>query len=106
MLDKKAVREIASQYTDLLCKTYAPKSIILFGSYINGNPHKYSDIDIAVVFDGIEGSRYEIWANLFLLRESISFDIEPHLMDENNDRSGFLDHIRKTGEVIYGAKNS
>lgn len=101
MLDKKEAREIALQYTNLLCKTYEPKSIILFGSYINGNPHEYSDIDIAVVFDNIEGLHYEIWTNLFALSESISFDIEPHLMDESDDRSGFLDHIRRTGEIIY-----
>jgi len=37
------------------------------------------------------------------LRRHVSIDIEPHLMDESCDRSGFLKLVKKTGEVIYEA---
>jgi predicted nucleotidyltransferase len=68
---------------------------------VSGNSHEYSDIDVAVVFDGFEGNWLETSSFLFGLAWDVNIDIEPHLMDSTNDRSGFLDHIRKTGEVIY-----
>jgi hypothetical protein len=35
------------------------------------------------------------------LREDINLDIEPVLIDSEEDPSGFLEEIRRTGEVIY-----
>ena len=103
MLDKTEVREIAQIYTNRVREMYAPKQVILFGSYVNGNPHEYSDIDIAVVFEETGDEFLDIWTQLIKLCRGISFDIEPHMLDETCNRSGFLDHIRKTGEVIYSA---
>ena len=103
MLDKTAVREIALKYTDKVTQTYQPSQVILFGSYINGTPHEYSDIDIAVVFNGYKGNWLETWTELFHLRENLSFAIEPHMMDETSDRSGFLEYVKKTGEILYEA---
>ena len=101
MLDKAEVREIAIKYTDKVRQAYKPKQVIIFGSYVNGSPHADSDIDIAVVFDNVEGDWLETWGRLIGLREGISYDIETHMLDETCNKSGFLDHIRKTGEVIY-----
>ena len=101
MLDKREVREIAAKYTDKVRQIYNPKQIIIFGSYVNGSPNADSDIDIAVVFDSVEGDWLETWARLIGLREGISYDIETHMLDETCNRSGFLDHIRATGEIIY-----
>jgi len=101
MLDKAKAREIATAYTTKVRETHSPKQVILFGSYVNGDPHEHSDIDIAVIFDNVEGNWLEAWGRLIGLREGISYDIEPHMLDETCNRSGFLDHIRKTGEVIY-----
>ena len=103
MLDKREVREIALKYTDKVRQFYKPKQVIIFGSYVSGTPHADSDIDIAVVFDSIEGDWLEEWGRLIGLREGISYDIEAHMLDETCNRSGFLEHIRKTGEVIYQA---
>ena len=101
MLDKKEAREIAVKYMDKVRQVYKPKQVIIFGSFVNGNPHEDSDIDIAVVFDKVEGDWLETWGRLIGLREGISFDIEAHMLDETCNRSGFLNHIRKTGEIIY-----
>jgi predicted nucleotidyltransferase len=101
MLDKAEVREIAVKYTNKVRQFYSPKQIILFGSYINGNPHADSDIDIAIVFESVKGDWLETWGKLIGLREGISFDIETHMLDESCNKSGFLDHIRETGEVVY-----
>ena len=103
MLDKNEVRKIAAQYAEEVKKFISPTSVILFGSYVNGNPHEWSDIDIAVVMDGFEGDWHETASRLCGLCLNISIDIEPHLMDEQHDRSGFLEHVMKTGEIIYAA---
>jgi hypothetical protein len=62
-------------------------------------------MDIAVVFNGYKVNWLETWGELFTLRRGIDDDImggiEPHMMDETGDRSGFLEYIMKTGEVIY-----
>ena len=101
MLDKGAVREIARKYTKRVREEYNPKQVILFGSYVNGTPHENSDIDIAIIFDETGDEFLDTWTHLIKLRRDISFDIEPHILDETCNRSGFLDHIRKTGEIIY-----
>ena len=101
MLDKNEIRRIANDYVEEVLKTFKPKSIILFGSYINGTPNEDSDIDIAVVFDSFDGDWLETAAFLCSLKRRVSIHIEPHMMDETSDHVGFLSHIKKTGEVIY-----
>ena len=103
MLDKAKARQIAEEYANRVTQVYQPKSVILFGSYVNGTPHEYSDIDIAVVFDNFEGDCLAAWANLVGIACDVDVmaGIEPHMLDETCNRSGFLDHIRETGEVIY-----
>ena len=103
MLDKKRVREIAQNYSEEVKKVLNPISVILFGSYVNGTPHEWSDIDIAVLVNDVEG---EDWYNARILlqriRRNLDFiDIEPHLLDNNYDPSGFVAHVIKTGEVVY-----
>jgi len=103
MLDKTTVRQIAASYTDRVRSVYSPKQIILFGSYIHGNAHEDSDIDIAVIFDEAPGVFPETWSHLLKLRRGLSYNIEAHLLDETMTRCGFLNHIRNTGEVLYQA---
>jgi len=103
VLDKEQVRKIARSYADKVRRFYNPRQVIIFGSYIDGSAHEDSDIDIAVVFDGIEGNFLEMWGSLVGLREGISYDIEAHLLDQTMDNCGFLRHIQKTGEVLYQA---
>jgi len=101
MLDKNKAREIATSYAHVVRESYNPKQIILFGSYVNGIPHENSDIDIAVIFDHVEGDYLEQWGKLIRLCRGISYDIETHMLDETGDKGGFLDYIRNTGEVIF-----
>ena len=39
MLDRERVRTIAQRYSNEVRKVLNPTSIILFGSYVNGNPN-------------------------------------------------------------------
>lgn len=103
MLDKKTVKQIADAYVAEVKKVYDPTKVVLFGSYVNGNPHKYSDIDIAVIFNDFKGDWFDTVVELGTLTWKVSLDIEPHLMDEQDDPSGFLAHVLKTGEIIYQA---
>jgi predicted nucleotidyltransferase len=103
MLDKSAVREIALKYAAEVTKVLQPSAVILFGSYVNGVPNEDSDIDIAVIVHDFRGNWLETAAMLCGLSWEISFDIEPHLLDETRDRSGFVAHVLNTGEVIYKA---
>ena len=107
MLDSASVRQIARAYAHAVGEAMHPKAVILFGSHARGNPHENSDIDIAVVFNGFKGDWFDASVLLQRLRRGVDDGsgggIEPHLLDESDDRSGFLSHIRKTGEILYGS---
>ena len=103
MLDKTEVRNIAERYVEEVKKVLNPISIVLFGSYVNGNPHEWSDIDIAVIMHDYQGDWLNTYSMLFTLKRQVNLDIEPHLLDETYDRSGFVEHVIKTGELIYKA---
>jgi predicted nucleotidyltransferase len=103
MLDKSTVREIALRYAAEVTKVLEPSAIVLFGSYVDGVPHEDSDIDIAVIVDGFCGDWLETASLLCGLSWEVGIGIEPHLLDATRDRSGFVAHVIKTGEVIYRA---
>jgi len=103
MLDKGTVINAVERYVEAVKKEFSPAAIVLFGSYVNGNPNDDSDIDVGIVFNGFAGDWLETSAKLGCLRHNISFDIEPHLLDSANDQSGFVQHVFKTGQIIYQA---
>jgi len=85
-----------------VAKEFDPKQILLFGSYLDGTPHEYSDIDIAVIFDNFSGDWMSGEVRLQkICREIDNFDIEPHLMEIEHDPSGFVHHVQKIGKVLY-----
>jgi predicted nucleotidyltransferase len=103
MLDKATVRELAEKYAEEVKQVLSPSLIMLFGSYVNGNPHEWSDIDIAVIMHDYQGDWLKTHSMLYSLTRRVSIDIEPHLLDETCDKSGFIEHVIKTGELIYKA---
>ena len=103
MLDTGTVVNTVERFAEAVKKEFSPAAIILFGSYVNGDPHEESDIDVGVIFDGFNGDWRQTAARLWRLRRGISLDIEPHLLDSANDKSGFVKHVYMTGQVIYQA---
>ena len=103
MLDKGSVIDTVERYAQAVIKEFSPSSIVLYGSYVNGTPHADSDIDVAVIFDGFSGDWLKTSARLWGLTREVSFDIEPILLDSTEDRSGFVKHVYKTGQIIYQA---
>ena len=101
-MDKKQALEIAEKYADIVAKEFDPKQILLFGSHLDGTPHEYSDIDIAVIFDEYKNDWWDGAARLQAIRREIDdTDIEPHLMELEHDPSGFVHHVQKIGKVLY-----
>jgi len=103
MLDKESIINTAERYAEVVAKEFSPSAVVLFGSHVNGVPNEDSDIDVGVVFNGFVGDWLETSARLWSLRHDISIDIEPHLLDSANDKSGFVKYIFRTGRIIYQA---
>lgn len=93
----------AKKYSNLVVDFLHPKMIVLFGSYAKGSAHDDSDIDIAVICDFVGEDFLEKSHQLYKLRRGIDSRIEPVLLEQQNDRSGFCEEILKTGEIIYSA---
>jgi len=85
--------------------------IILFGSYAKGNPHEYSDIDLAVVSKEVNPNKPR-WENIKLIEEKANLSFDPDLQlvpfttekfqnDKDSPIRSFIREIKKTGKVIY-----
>jgi predicted nucleotidyltransferase len=102
-MDKTTAIRQVKQYADVVRQNFNVKKVILYGSYSRSSARKDSDIDVAVVLSSIDEDFLMAEAKLFRLRREIDTRIEPVLLEESNDKSGFLEEILKTGEVIYNA---
>ena len=101
---------ILSEITDVL-KQYGIEKIILFGSYANGTPNKYSDIDLMVIKNIPENETRDfriklkkaLWIKLGKL--SYSFDIlvdnEQRIQKRIEMGDLFYKEIYSKGKTIY-----
>jgi len=102
-MDKETAIARVKQYAAVVRRNFPVKKVILYGSHARGKAGGDSDIDVAVVVRKVEGDLLISERKLFKLRRDIEPMIEPVLLEEDNDPSGFLAEIMKTGEVIYSA---
>ncbi len=101
-LSEDQVVEIVKGFITGLRREIPIKEIILFGSYAQGNPKEYSDIDLAVISDwfkdkpNIENMQYlsRIAAAYNSLIEALPFTEEEY---RNLDKRSFLASIVKSG---------
>ena len=100
-MDKRAIIKIAKEYAKLVIKNIKPIEIILYGSYAKGTAREDSDIDIAIIVTKVINDFLDEATMLYKLREDIDDRIEPKLIVESHDYSGFLEDVRKTGYRIY-----
>jgi predicted nucleotidyltransferase len=90
------------------CYAIAAKDVVkfdkavLFGSYANGSPKEYSDIDIGLFMDRLDDNvdYLKLMSSLYHVAVEIDVLIEPHLFIRGEDRSGFGEEVEKTGVVI------
>jgi predicted nucleotidyltransferase len=97
----QVIIEKVKQYADIVKQTMTVKKIILYGSFARGNEHEHSDIDVAVIVDKIEGNYLELSTRLFELVNGVDIRIEPVLLSEDSDNSGFIESILKYGREIH-----
>lgn len=102
-MDKGTVIEHVKEYAEIVRLNLPVKMVVLYGSYAKGEARKYSDIDVAVIVDKIEGDYLKISTQLYRLCRDIDIMIEPILLVDGYDPSGFLEDVLKTGEIIYKA---
>ncbi|MCF7792386.1 MAG: nucleotidyltransferase domain-containing protein [Candidatus Cloacimonetes bacterium] len=102
-MDQTEIIAIAKRFVELVKKDFPMKNAYLFGSYANGEASEERDIDIAIVLDKITGNYLDQNTALFKLRRNVDLRIEPILLEDGNDLSGFLSKIKSTGIKIYSA---
>ena len=100
-MDQKQIIRIAEQYAEVVVDHFPVQKIVLYGSYVNGIPTNDSDIDIAVIVKSVKDDLLSVKAKLYKLRRDIDDRIEPILITEGEDPSGFLNKVLNTGEVIF-----
>jgi len=103
MKNKSTVIKIAEEYAKLVLQNIKPIEIILYGSYAKGTAREDSDIDIAVIVSKVINDYLDEAAMLYMLRVEIDSRIEPILLEDEDDRSGFLEDVRRTGYKLYSA---
>ncbi len=79
--DRKLVEKIALKYAQALKKQFNLRGVYVYGSYVKGNHHEDSDIDIAVIAEDFTGDIVEDIFKLMRLRRDIDCRIEPHPFD-------------------------
>ena len=94
------VIDIAKAYAEKVRRAMNPKAVILYGSHAKGTATKDSDIDIAVIVDSIETDYLSAVTQLWSLTRSVNDEIEPVLLLEGNDDSGFLRTVQSTGIAV------
>jgi uncharacterized protein len=100
-MDKNEALISARKYASKIAPILRPEQIILYGSFANGTARENSDIDIAIVVKKITGDYLDTATMLYKMRREIDDRIEPVLLEESSDRSGFLSQIRKTGFMVF-----
>jgi predicted nucleotidyltransferase len=98
---EKPVLEIVREYALLVSSNFRVKTVVLFGSFALGTQRSNSYIDVAVVMKTEPVNIWQVESELFRLARQVDFRIEPILVDDKNDRSGFWEEISKYGKVIY-----
>lgn len=91
---------IAKAYAEKVRGFMNPKAVILYGSHAKGTATKDSDIDIAVIVDTIETDYLSTVTKLWSLTRTINDEIEPVLILDGSDDSGFLQTVQTTGIAV------
>ena len=99
------VNKIARKAAKLLGNYVTLKAGFLFGSYVNGKPHKYSDIDLAFFSPSVNRMGLEEKISLISkVGQQVGSDVEIHLYSDRCLKdarpTNFYGYILKTGRKI------
>ena len=99
------IAAITTKFVEAVKNTIPVEQVILFGSYAKGNPHAYSDIDLAVISPIFGENPLEDRTRLYrtIFTNKLDSLIEPHPFSPSEPLS-FLTEVVRTGKVIYQKK--
>jgi len=100
-MDKDLALLAIRKFSESVRTILDPVMVVLYGSYAKGTQTESSDIDVAVIVERITGDYLDQEAALYRIRRDIDDRIEPVLLEKDNDRSGFLQSIMDSGEIVY-----
>lgn len=99
MYSKSDINKIVNSFINLVSNEFPLNTVYLFGSYANGTAKEYSDVDLAIVSDKFEGSRFfdKQKLNKYILRTSIDLEIHPFKTEDFTEDNPFVKEILQTG---------
>jgi len=102
MYQREDINNIINRFITLVTAEFPVKSVYLFGSYAKGNPHEYSDIDIAIVSDKFEGRRFWDREKLgkYVVKSSVDLEVHPYKTEDFTEDDPFVKEILQTGLKI------
>ncbi len=103
MVRKKDIeKEITDFLRELEANGFTVKKAVLFGSIAKGNPHAYSDIDLAVWSENFTDNYFlNIEKTASVKRRFINIELHPFTLTETADTNPFIEEINATGRVVY-----
>ena len=99
-MDQKQVLSLAKEYAAAVREVVDAPAVFLYGSHAKGTATEDSDIDIAIVVKEISGDYLDTMSALWRLTRSVNQNIEPVLLTLEDETSGFLSTVRKTGIAV------
>lgn len=106
---KKEVRRV----TQKIVKEYKPKKIILFGSYVWGKPHQWSDLDLFIIkpskkrrFEREYELRQKLFGNNFPPLDLLIYTPQEVKKSINEYKNLFIEDILRHGHVLYSKPGS
>lgn len=104
------LKKVIEDFQQAISKKITPSKIILFGSYAKGQPHRHSDIDLAVISPQFSGMN-DIERIMLLsdLSRGVStpgnVDIDPlGFTEQELQKAGYFEiaaEIRDEGKVVF-----
>lgn len=103
--NKTVTKNKINEYIKTLEKHITISKVVLYGSWVNGNPDEYSDIDLAIFSPDFGKHKLKELQLLSKLTWNIDESIEaiPYSTDQlnNSDSTNLANNIIKNGEIIY-----
>lgn len=99
------VLSIIQQYLQALrTQGFQIQDAILFGSYARGNPHEWSDIDLAIVSHQFDGIRFVDKNKIRKITIAVSSDLEilPFRPQDFTPNNPLVKEILETGIRVIG----
>ena len=101
ILRKDEALKLVRKYKEIIAPRFdTDTKVMMFGSYSKGNPHEWSDIDVAVIVPKIEDDDwFDTSISLGLDADKVSLLIEPILLEKGED-SPIYREVMRTGVAV------